>query len=187
MAWTLPTKFIEIAGVALMIIVWGVIALTFSKSPMPALSAQAPEMISPETSVDFVKSLPGFDVYAAQLDRRDLFGCGIKTAGIPENNINLPTGQLPAHLKVVGIILGEDPEVVIEDSQVNQVFFITKGRPQAGIEIQKVEAGKVVIVYQGQSIDLPLNKGKAESSGAVPPGFQNNIGQNNVPFPFINQ
>jgi len=69
-----------------------------------------------------------------------------------------PKGQLPDHLKVVGLIIGHPSQIIIEDSMVNQTYFIEEGKPQAGINIVKVDPDKMIINYQGQSIPIPVTK-----------------------------
>ena len=103
-----------------------------------------------------IPQLKPYDYYARQINKRDIFTTSAKTA---ENSsgetMNLP-GQLPSDLKVVGIVLGEHPQVVIENNRDHQTYFIEKGQTQAGISLEKVEKNKVYLNYQGQTIGIGL-------------------------------
>lgn len=71
---------------------------------------------------------------------------------------NTPKGQLPAHLKVVGILVSNPSQIIIEDTYVNKTYFIDEGQTQAGIKIAKVNKDQMIINYQGQDIALPITK-----------------------------
>ena len=69
-----------------------------------------------------------------------------------------PTGQLPAQFKVVGLVVADPAQVIIEDASARQTYFITQDKPQAGISIERVEKDKIIVQYQDQSIAIPVNQ-----------------------------
>ena len=71
---------------------------------------------------------------------------------------NTPKGQLPDHLKIVGILIAHPSQIIIEDSIANNTYFIDEGTPQDGIKIVKVDKDQMIINYQGQNISVPIQK-----------------------------
>ncbi len=99
-----------------------------------------------------------FAEYESVLKRRDLFD----TSFVPVDFNNLqkaaPSADLPANLKVVGIILGATPEVIIEDTTNKQTYFLQKDRTENGISIQDITANEVTLTYQGQIKTIPVKR-----------------------------
>ena len=87
---------------------------------------------------------------------RDIFSLSdIGPSGAVENT---PKGQLPAHLKIVGILVADPSQIIIEDTFAKKTFFIDEYHPQDGIKIVQVRANQMMINYQGQDINVPINK-----------------------------
>lgn len=94
---------------------------------------------------------------AVSLQERDIFS--MSTAVGPSGAVeNTPAGELPAHLKIVGILVADKPQVIIEDTLNKKTYFIDKGHPQAGIKIKAVTKDQMVINYQGQDIPVSVKK-----------------------------
>jgi len=112
-------------------------------------------------SIGLVSSSPKFDLkpYEASADvqARDIFSLG-QAAGTSGAVENTPKGQLPDHLKVVGILIANPSQIIIEDNSANKTYFIDEGRPQAGIKIVRVNNNQMVINYQGQDISVPITQ-----------------------------
>ena len=94
---------------------------------------------------------------ASDNQARDIFSLntGVASNGVVEST---PKGQLPDHLKVVGILIGHPSQIIIEDSAIHKTYFIDEGNPQAGFSILKVEKDQIIINYQGQNISVPVSK-----------------------------
>jgi len=71
---------------------------------------------------------------------------------------NTPKGQLPAHLKIVGIVVADPSQIVIEDTFTRKTYFIDENHPQGGIKIVQIKAGEMTINFQGQDIHVPISK-----------------------------
>ncbi len=116
--------------------------------------------IVPAKAIGLVSPSPAFDLkpYDASADAqaRDIFSLtAVGPSGAVENT---PKGQLPAHLKIVGILIAHPSQIIIEDSFAHKTYFIDEGNPQAGIKIVRVNKDQMVINYQGQDIPVPINK-----------------------------
>lgn len=107
-------------------------------SPAPALDVKPYEAAVPAKDRDI------FSSYSA-----------VETSGSGENT---PKGQLPAHLKIVGVLIADISQVIIEDASAKQTYFIDEGSSQAGIKVVQAHKDRVVINYQGQDIAVPVTK-----------------------------
>ncbi len=61
------------------------------------------------------------------------------------------------HLKLVGIILSQDPEAVIENGKTKETLFVHKGETMEGGTIIDIQEGKVVLRIEDQEIELTLD------------------------------
>jgi type II secretory pathway component PulC len=135
-----------------------VILFLLSKNPdnsMPqksvAISTKGAVLLSPSPVFD----LKPYDA-SASTQARDIFSLSTDNpSGAVENT---PKGQLPDHLKIVGILIAHPSQVIIEDSLVNKTYFIDEGTLQAGIKIVSVGKDQMIINYQGQNISVPVSK-----------------------------
>jgi len=115
----------------------------------------------PAKEIGLVSTTPAFDLKpydaSANLQARDIFSVSadVSPSGAVENT---PKGQLPKHLKIVGILLANPSQIVIEDSFANKTYFIDKDNPQLGIKMVRVGKDQMVINFQGQDIIVPITK-----------------------------
>ena len=125
-------------------------------NPMPenssVLAAKAADMLPPSPVFD----LKPYDA-STQPQARDIFSM-TTVDGSSSTAESTPKGQLPDHLKVVGILIAHPSQIIIEDSSVNKTYFIDEANPQGGIKIVKVGPDQMVINYQGQNIPVPITK-----------------------------
>lgn len=91
-----------------------------------------------------------FEYYAEQIIRRDLF----RTAKPPAVQSTVVDPALTSNLKVVGIILDESPQVVIEDLKTNQTMFLKKGDQLRGAIVEEIQESKIILLYEGQRMEL---------------------------------
>ena len=109
------------------------------------------DLVSP-TPVLSLKS----NTTSVSVQARDIFSLsGVGPSGALENT---PKGQLPAHLKVVAILIANPSQIVIEDTYAKKTYFVDEDHPQNGIKIARVSKKQIVINYQGQEITVPVMK-----------------------------
>ena len=112
-------------------------------------------------SAALVAPSPGFDLNpsstVANDQARDIFtlSTDVSPTGAVEKT---PKGQLPNHLKIVGILIAHPSQIIIEDSLANKTYFIDEQNPQDGIKIVQVQANQMTVNYQGQDIIIPITK-----------------------------
>jgi type II secretory pathway component PulC len=104
-----------------------------------------------------LKPLPQFDsgsedALSSVIQSRDIFS----SSGEAVTLNTTPSGQLPSNLKVVGIIISNPSEVIIEDTAAQHTYFISESNAQAGIHIARIDKDQVTVTYQGQNISIPL-------------------------------
>ena len=145
-------KIFILASVAL--IVYAVIY--FQKPMQSSIGLMSPQQSS-FPSTDSKENISVVDDnLVALVAKRDLFNAVLMPKDL---NAALPTqlpNSLPVNFKVVGVILGNPSQIVIEDSNTHQTHFITKGNQSEGIDLLDVNRSQAVIQYQGQEITLPI-------------------------------
>ena len=122
------------------------------ESGQGAVSASNAALILPSPAID----LKPYDASTGD-QARDIFtlDSSVGPSGTVENT---PKGQLPEHLKVVGILIGSPSQIIIEDNFAKKTYFINEGSAQAGIKIKQVSKDRMIINYQGQDITVPVSK-----------------------------
>ena len=61
---------------------------------------------------------------------------------------------LIAHFKIVGIMMDEQPIVIIEDAALHQTLFLSKGDTFNGAVVESINEENVQFNYQGQIVTL---------------------------------
>jgi hypothetical protein len=87
---------------------------------------------------------------------RNIFS--LSDAGPSDFVENTPNGQLPAHLKIVAMVIADPSQIVIEDTFTKKTYFIDEAHPQDGIKMVRTDKKQMVINYQGQDIIVPITK-----------------------------
>ena len=92
--------------------------------------------------------------------QRQLFQlpAGAGETAAPAPAANAPQAQAAlASLTLMGIVDGTPPQAIIADSQTQKSYFVKEGETfGAGILVEKIESGRVLLHYQGATADLRL-------------------------------
>ena len=105
-----------------------------------AEAAPAPPM--PETAP------PPLEVYQAQFNKRDLFERPLEQVAV---NASV---DLTKRYKLVGIVLGEKPEAIVEDLTSRNTLFIHEGEMLDAVQVKKIEEGHVILLQEGLEVEL---------------------------------
>lgn len=100
-----------------------------------------------------IEQIKPYDMYAQGLRGRNLF------THQKQAQLQVLNGQLPANLKVVGIMIGQESQVVLEDINNHQIYFIDE-HSSGENKLLSVLDNQVLIRYQGQQIKIPLKGDK---------------------------
>ncbi len=144
-------KNIELVLLSMAIICFsysGYVLLKFNGQPIDIMSFKENSLQTFAVDMILTQAKP-YEMYLQHMQNRNLFSPYVDSSAI------FPTGQLPANLKVVGISLGGHPQVVLEDINMHQSYFIDE-TPNQGMSIKSVESDKILLNYQGQTIEIPL-------------------------------
>lgn len=122
----------------------------FQEKPLAA----APEQ--PEFLQDSAKPM---SYYQEMIARRDIFSFNPNPAAPPIATAGpvVAAAQIPplfANLKLVGIVLDENPQAIVKDPQTNKTFFLYPGGNFNEAVVKEIREGKVVFEYQGQIVEL---------------------------------
>lgn len=55
-----------------------------------------------------------------------------------------------------GAILGEKPEIIIEDKRYSNIYYLKEGEFLGEIKILKIKRGLVTLKYQGERLDIQI-------------------------------
>ena len=65
--------------------------------------------------------------------------------------------QLATRLTLMGIVAGDPPQAIIEDTQTHKTYFLTAGQAIAeGAVVEQVSENRVILNFAGEKIELTL-------------------------------
>jgi len=149
--------------IAIIVVLFGYLIydLRFGKKEEITISLE--ESISkPEVAVAVINEPvepPPFSYYAEQIKDRDIFESEqtqrITTDQLPVKVQTVaPPPDLTTKLKIVGVVLDKDPEVIVEDLETQKTYFLHKGDRIREAVVSVIEEGKVIFEYNNQTIEL---------------------------------
>jgi hypothetical protein len=89
-----------------------------------------------------------FEYYNGQFVKRDLF-----TRPLNEVAANASV-DLTKRYKLVGIVLGDVPEAIIEDLTARNTVFVHEGQRLDAVEVKRIEEGRIIFLQEGLEIEL---------------------------------
>ena len=109
-----------------------------------------------EAEKSFTSAPKPYSYYEEEIGKRNLFS-SIVTDEV-EKPIEKEAGlkELTSSLSLMGIIWGEKPEAIIQDSKTNKKYFLNKGGYIGEIVVEEIFGGKVILNYNGERVDLVL-------------------------------
>ncbi len=94
------------------------------------------------------------ETYLKDIDNRHIFSASsARDTQAPANNENL---DFLKKINLVGIILGENPQAVIEDKTIQKTYYLSTGQFIGGFQIEDIQEGKIILKYNGQRFELYL-------------------------------
>lgn len=95
-----------------------------------------------------------YEFYQEGIANKQIFGPVFSQGtGKPQTALDL---DLMKDINLVGIIAGETPQAVIEDKKTQKTYYVTKGQFIGQMQVEDIQEGKIIIVYQGQRFELHL-------------------------------
>ena len=144
-------------GAVLLIEVVGLISLLMRPIPTVGIPTVATPQSSEPMSVP--PPLPDVPSLAASASQA-LFAPTRAQSASPAPIGAMPSGsarQLASRLTLMGIVSGEPPQAIIEDSETKKTYFVTTGQAVVdGAILEQVLDNRVILSLQGEKIELTL-------------------------------
>jgi len=102
-----------------------------------------------------IATMKGVAYYIGKLSARDIFRRQPK-ADEPGNEpvFSSKMADMTAHLKLVGISMSDDPDAMIEDSNLQKTFFVKAGSMLGDLTVETITKDKVVLKYNKEIFEL---------------------------------
>ena len=98
--------------------------------------------------------LKSFDHYKQAFQIKNLFQTvEVSEPAVKERRVNADP-QLTKDFKVVGIILDQSPQVVIQDLQTQQTYFLKEGDYLKEAVVEEIMESKVILSVDGELIEI---------------------------------
>jgi len=151
-----PWPKLAIAGLGAVVVVELVGMVSLVVRPLPAVDV--PILVEPAAAEPVVAApAPALPSLAASATR-PLFTASASAAAFaaPGAQSSLAK-QLASRLTLMGIVAGEPPQAIIEDSQTQRTYFVTVGQTVVeGAVLEQVLESRVVLDLGGEKIELAL-------------------------------
>jgi len=101
-----------------------------------------------------LKESKPFALYQTKLEQRDLFHSPWDKPKEAASDAVTVNAELPKQLKLIGIVLDEDPKAIIEDTQTRETVFLSVGESISGAVIEEIKEGKVILRLNEEKVEL---------------------------------
>ena len=147
---------IGIAVIALIVTI-GIESRNLNKTGLTVSSAEANVVVEPEEITSLLKDR---DFYIKKAQDRDIFQMGYtKRAKVDfkedeKNAKAAPINDLTKDLKLVGISWGDDPDAIIENSEMDKTYFVREGYKIEELLVSEIQKDRVVLRYKGEEVEI---------------------------------
>ncbi|MDP3142762.1 MAG: hypothetical protein Q8N14_02285 [Candidatus Omnitrophota bacterium] len=102
-------------------------------------------------------ALKPYSYYSAQFDQRDIFETTPYAGSIAKSStVSANLSQLTKDLKLVGVILDNNPQAIIESNTDKKTYFLRKGELINDMKLEVITESKVILSYGNEKIELAL-------------------------------
>lgn len=95
-----------------------------------------------------------YSLYSSQIQGKQLFGPS--SADQTSGREKYQQVDMSKKFNLVGIIAGEKPQAIIEDSQTQKTYYLYTGQSFNDVTVEEISNGRVVLDCQGEKIILVL-------------------------------
>ncbi len=152
------------AGLGILLLIEAVWLVAQLMRPLPVVSLPAVEAPAEPPAwqpTELVEQMPSLAQSASEglfasptATAEGVFGDERRTARVDPS---VATHQLAARLTLMGIVAGEPPQAIIEDTQTRKTYFVTRGQAIAeGAVVEQVFENRVILDLAGEKIELTL-------------------------------
>lgn len=98
-----------------------------------------------------------FSHYAEIISKRNLFKVPAESQAQDKNMpIKIGPYELLKSYSLAGVVSGENPQAIIEDTASKKTYFLNKGQYLGDFKIDDIKEGKVILELRGQRFELSL-------------------------------
>ncbi len=111
--------------------------------------------LSPEEKKDEEGPAKPYSYYSQEIGKKDLFKTSV-LQGEEKQTItsSASLADLTANLILMGIVLDDRPQAIIQDKKTQKSYFLYKGDSIGEIKVEDILESKVILSYQGEKIEL---------------------------------
>jgi hypothetical protein len=95
-----------------------------------------------------------YSVYAKGIAGKKLFSAPF--AEEPEGETEAPDIDISRRFNLVGIISGDNPQAIIEDTEAKKTHYLYEGQALNEVTVVKINEGRVTLEYKGKEVMLVL-------------------------------
>lgn len=129
-------------------------SLSKEETPEKPKPEEAPK---PEEDVPRSRKTAGsFDEYQKLLDKKAIFAPPAGSGTSRKSQDSAEIRDMAKGLTLVGIIPGQEPQVIIEDRKNDQTLFLKEGEAVDLLTVKDISSGKVILEYNGETVTLSL-------------------------------
>lgn len=103
------------------------------------------------------KEIKPYSYYQQEISKRNLFKSGPLESKVKKV---IPAGstfkELMKGLELLGIVSGDNPQVIIEDKKLHKTYFLYTGDYLGEIKVEEVYSNRVILEFKGERISLFL-------------------------------
>ena len=135
---------------------YSIYEIAFNKKEISDLNLEATErqIVSPVKEGTFEPAAKPYGYYSKDFLERDIFESGIYRPEERGTEISSNAPEFLKKLKLVGILLGDNSEAIIEDLETKQTLFLYKGEQVKEATVEDIEESKVLLRSKDQLIEL---------------------------------
>lgn len=103
------------------------------------------------------REIKPYSYYQQEISKRNLFKAELLE---PESKKVVPAGstfkELIKSLKLLGIVSGDSPQVIIEDNKLQKTYFLHAGDYLGEIKIEEIYSDRATLEFKGERVSLFL-------------------------------
>ncbi len=153
-----PWTTMAIAGLGLMLGVELVYLVLQMQRPLPVIAA--PALPPPPTPPAAEGKTPALELPSLTASAStQLFATPVEAApaAAVKSAPSEAAKQLAARLSLLGIVAGDSPQAIVEDSQTKKTYFVATGQAVSeGATVEQVLENRVILDLGGEKIELTL-------------------------------
>jgi type II secretory pathway component PulC len=100
------------------------------------------------------KEAKPYEYYLNGMQARPLFGNASGQQGETEALAIATEASSIKDINLVGVIMGDSPQAVIEDKKAQKTYYLIQGQFIGDFQVEEIMSGKVILNYHGQKFEL---------------------------------